>query len=75
MKLECYYGGGDLLAAIDDLRARIVAGEIESIVITACTADRRCGWHWAKRDDMKFPWARMVAAHAAAGEELLREGT
>lgn len=73
-KLKLYYGGGDLLEAIDDLRARVVNGEIEGLVIAAATKDMMCGWTWAWHDDMVAAWARMLAAVISAQHELTGHG-
>lgn len=73
-KLQLFYGGGDMLEAVDDMRERIVKGELDGIVLVGVRPDGYCGWTWAYRDDAMMPWARMFAATASAEHELLAKG-
>jgi hypothetical protein len=72
--LQLFYGGGDMIALLDDLRERVARGEIDGIVISAASANMCCGWSWAWKDDAVAPWARMLAAVDSAQAELVNRG-
>lgn len=73
-ELKCFYGGGDMLAAADDLRARILSGEMDGFLIAGITNEKFCGWYWAYREDTPLPWPRLIAATAAAQHEMVANG-
>jgi hypothetical protein len=73
-EFKCFYGGGDLLEAANDLRDRILSGEMDGFVIAGITESGHCGWHWAYRDDAPAPWARLLAATASAQHAMLTDG-
>lgn len=73
-ELKCFYGGGDLLEAADDLRERILSGEMDGFVICGITEGGKCGWYWAYRDDTPLPWSRLVAATASAHHHMMADG-
>jgi hypothetical protein len=72
--LTLFHGSRDMLELIDEVHAKIVAGEIEGIVICDVSDIDGCGGRWAYRDDMVHPYARLSAAVMTAAWVMQRDG-
>jgi hypothetical protein len=73
-ELKLIVGGGDVVAAIDEIRQRAVDGKVDGLVIVASSPDGFIGWAWAYKDDMAYPWARLLGGVISAGDEMRTEG-
>lgn len=75
-ELRLIPGGGDMVAAVEDLLEQIRTGKVVGVVLCGITDidGGTCGWTWAHRDDIALPWPRLLAAVATAEHDLVAEG-
>jgi hypothetical protein len=64
MQITVIDGGGDIIAALDALREQALAGKIDGIAYVTCMrSDQENGTAgWAYREDMPYPYARLIAS-------------
>lgn len=74
-KLELKFGRRDLLDTLDEVRADVVAGKIEGLLVIGLR-EGEAGFHrtFAWKDDMEYRWARFAAAVGSAYHELQADG-
>jgi hypothetical protein len=74
--LELKYGRKDILDMLDEVRERVTNGDVEAVIAIEFYSndERNIGNNVAWKDDMAFPWSRMVAAAGSLTHELYSEG-
>lgn len=65
------FGGGDLIAKLDEARALVANGQIIGLSIVAITSDDMLGYSAAVVDGTPAAWSRMVAAMADSSSHML----
>lgn len=68
------HGAGDLLKLVDDVRAKIVKGELEGLTVSFVTTNGHYWYGNAWIDKAPMIWARLVAAQSQAHLDLVRNG-
>lgn len=72
--VSIHYGAGDLLEMLEEIRTKILAGEIDLLMVGFSGPDNVCLHGTAWKDDTQLPWARSVAIAASMQDHLMRNG-
>lgn len=65
------FGGGDLIALLDDARQRVIDGQIVGLAVVAITSDSMLGYGAEVIEDAPYAWSRMNAAMADSSSHML----
>jgi hypothetical protein len=74
MPLCLHYGRGDLVEMLDDLRERVLRGEIDILSVAFTGSDNSIlhATRWV--NDTPLPWARAVSAVSSLHFDLMSRG-
>lgn len=70
-------GNRDVVASLEFALEKAKAGSLVGVVLCGVFEDgegRDVGFHWAHRDDLEFPWPRLLTAVTDAQQNIAREG-
>lgn len=72
--LNLIAGNGDVVGLLEEAAELARKGELVAVTICACTSSGNVGNQSAWKDDIEFPWSRLLASVADAQHRLLTEG-
>lgn len=72
--VSIHYGAGDLLEMLEEVRQKILAGEIDLLMVGFSGPENTCLHGTAWKDDALVPWARSVAIAASMQDHLMKNG-
>lgn len=61
VKLDLVHGDGDVVALLEEMLSKAKEGAYDAVVVVLCTKDGQQGWDRAYKEDMVFPFARMMS--------------